>query len=266
MVLLAMPRYFILDFGDADITDAFFVSALLVPPFLFGRVARKLDRQARLLEEQQEALQRQAVRAERDRIARELHDVIAHTVSVMTVQAGAARLLLDETPERAVGPLLSVEETGRQALAEIRRLFGVLREDSGEIAFEPQPGVGSLEALLARARRAGLPVELAVLGRPAALPPGVDLAAYRVVQEALTNTLRHAGPTSARVAVRYDDDALVLQIVDGGRGGRPGNCTGQGLIGMRERVALYGGELQAGPRAEGGFSVRVRLPVERHRP
>jgi signal transduction histidine kinase len=158
--------------------------------------------------------------------------------------------------------LLSVEETGRQALAEIRRLFGVLREDSDEIAFEPQPGMANLDALLERARRAGLPVEVRVEGQPTALPPGVDLAAYRVVQEALTNTLRHAGPTSAQVAVHYDGDSLDLEIIDEGRGVTPGNGTGHGLIGMRERVALYGGELQAGERPGGGFAVRARLPVD----
>lgn len=226
------------------------------------KLAREFEERAARAEHEREERTRAAIAEERRRIARELHDVIAHTVSVMTVQAGAARLLLDEEPERAAGPLRSVEETGRQALAEIRRLFGVLREDSDEIAFEPQPGMANLDALVEHTRRAGLPVELAVRGQPRALPPGVDLAAYRVVQEALTNTLRHAGPTSAQVAVRYDGDSLDLQILDGGRGSRSDNGTGQGLIGMRERVGLYGGELEAGPRAEGGFAVHARLPVE----
>jgi signal transduction histidine kinase len=230
------------------------------------KVAREFEERAVRVEHEREERTREAIAEERRRIARELHDVIAHTVSVMTVQAGAARLLLDEEPERAVGPLLSVEETGRQALAEIRRLFGVLREDSGEIAFEPQPGMANLDALLEHARRAGLPVEVRVEGQPTTLAPGVDLAAYRVVQEALTNTLRHAGPTHAQVAVRYEGDSLDLEIRDEGRGGRSDNGTGHGLIGMRERVALYGGELEAGPRAEGGFAVHARLPVEPRRP
>jgi signal transduction histidine kinase len=224
--------------------------------------AAELEERASRLDREREERTRAAVEAERRRIARELHDVIAHTVSVMTVQAGAARLLLDDDPARAIGPLQSVEETGRQALTEIRRLLGVTREDEDDVAFGPRPGIANLGALVEHARRAGLPVELAVDGEPVTLSPGLELAAYRVVQEALTNSLKHAGPTTAQVGVRYGSDALDLEILDRGRARARREETGHGLIGMRERVALYGGELEAGPRTEGGFAVRARLPVE----
>jgi len=199
---------------------------------------------------------------ERRRIARELHDVIAHTVSVMTVQAGAARLLLDDDPARAIGPLRSIEETGRQALTEIHHLLGVTSDDAADVPFGPRPGIANLDALLEHARRAGLPVELAVEGEPHTLAPGLDLTAYRVVQEALTNSLKHAGPATAKVGVRYGSHTLDLEIVDRGPGRARPEGTGHGLIGMRERIALYGGKLETGPRNEGGFAVRARLPLE----
>jgi signal transduction histidine kinase len=202
------------------------------------------------------------VEEERKRIGRELHDVIAHTVSVMTIQAGAARLLLDEEPERAAGPLLSIEEIGRQALAEIRRMFGILGEDTGESAFGPQPRLADLDELLEHTLRAGLPVDLTVEGEPRRLAPGVELAAYRVVQEALTNARKHAAPARAAVALRYGRDALELEITNDGHALKTGDGDGQGLIGMHERVTLYGGELEAGPRSGGGYRVRARLPVE----
>ena len=243
---------------------AFGGAICLIAYALRRRTARaaELEERALRLEREREERTRAAVEAERRRIARELHDVIAHTVSVMTVQAGAARLLLDDDPERAVGPLRSVEETGQQALTEIRRLFEVTREDGDDIPFGPRPGIANLDALVEHARRAGLSVELAVEGEQVTLSPGLELAAYRVVQEALTNSLKYAGPTTAHVGVRFGRDALDLEIVDRGRGPRRREGTGHGLIGMRERVALYGGQLEAGPRTEGGFAVRARLPVE----
>ena len=224
--------------------------------------AAELEERATRLEREREERTHAAVAAERRRIARELHDVIAHTVSVMTVQAGAARLLLDDDPERAIEPLQSVEETGREALIEIRRLFEVTREDGDDVPFGPRPGIANLDALVEHARGAGLPVELAVEGEPVTLSPGLELAAYRVVQEALTNSLKHAGHTTAQVGVRFGRDALDVEIVDRGRGRARRAGSGHGLIGMRERVALYGGELEAGPRSDGGFAVRARLPVE----
>jgi signal transduction histidine kinase len=226
------------------------------------KLARELEQRAARLERERDERTRAAIAEERRRIARELHDVIAHTVSVMTVQAGAARLLLDDEPERAVEPLLAVEETGRQALAEIGRLLGILREGEGEIAFARRPGMADLDALVEHARRAGLAVEVAVEGRPSALAPGVDLAAYRIVQEALTNALKHSGPTHAEVTVRYGGGAVDLEIANDGRVVSAGDRGGHGLVGMRERAALYGGELEAGPRTGGGYAVRARLPVE----
>jgi signal transduction histidine kinase len=226
-----------------------------------SRRAHAAEERAAQLERDQHERARTAAADERARIARELHDVIAHSVSVMTVQAGAARTLLPAHPEQAMPPLLAVEETGRQALAEMRRLLGILREDDAP-ALVPQPGLTDLPALAESMRHAGLPVEVSVEGRPRPLPAGVDLTAYRVVQEALTNTLKHAGPTRASVVVHYDRDAVVLSIRDDGRVAASSDGSGHGLTGMRERVTLYGGELHAGPDPEGGFAVIARLPVE----
>ena len=228
-----------------------------------GRRAEGLRERAERLEHEHEA----ALSAERSRIARELHDVIAHSVSVMTVQAGAARLMLDEDPARAREPLMAVERTGRQALGEMRRLLGILRGGGGDdaAALEPQPGIGQIDALVEQVRSAGLPVDIAVEGRAQPLPPGVDLAAYRIVQEALTNVIKHAGPARAQVRVRYGSDTVELEVIDDGRAahanGQPDPSSGHGLVGMQQRVALYGGEVQAGPRPEGGYAVRARLPV-----
>ena len=226
-----------------------------------GRRAAALERRADRLEREQTA----AVAEERGRIARELHDVIAHSVSVMTVQAGAARLLLDEDPARARQSLVAVEETGRQALGEMRRLLGILRGDEHETQLAPQPGIADMDALVEQVRAAGLPVDLVVEGEPKGLAPGVDLAVYRVVQEALTNALKHAGAARAHVAIRYEERALELVVVNDGHVSHNGR-VGHGLIGMRERVALYGGEFQAGPRSEGGYAVRARLPVDEAEP
>jgi signal transduction histidine kinase len=224
--------------------------------------ARELEERATRLERAREERARAAVAAERVRIARDLHDVIAHSVGVMTVQAGAARVLLDEEPERAREPVLAVEETGRQALAEMRRLLGILRSDESEAALAPQPGLADLGALLEHVRKAGLPVELIIEGEPKPLAPGIALTVYRIVHEALTNVLQHGGPARAQVIVRYTRDALDLEIANDGHSGpdRAGH-GGQGLVAMRERVALYGGELEVGSKAAGGFAVRARLPL-----
>jgi signal transduction histidine kinase len=221
-----------------------------------------LEEQAARLEQEREERAQVAVGEERRRIARELHDVIAHSVTLMTVQAGAARLLLAEDPERAREPVLSVEETGRHALAELRRLLGILRPEQSEASLVPQPGLARIDDLLTRTRRGGLPVELAVAGEPRALPPGVDLTAYRIVQEALTNAHKHAGPARAHVFLRYGIEALELEVTDDGQvAPNGGDGVGHGLVGMRERVALYDGTFEAGPSAEGGYVVRARLPV-----
>jgi signal transduction histidine kinase len=226
--------------------------------------ASELEERAARLDREHEDQARDAVLAERTRIARDLHDVIAHSVSVMTVQAGAARLLLPEDPARAHEPLLSVEGTGREALAEMRRLFGIVRGEEDNAALAPQRGLARLNVLVEQARKAGLPVELRLEGERHILPPGVDLTAFRIVQEALTNALKHARPARARVTIRYGREALDLEITNDGHSARTGEGTGHGLVGMRERVALYSGELEAGPRKRGGYAVRARLPVEAH--
>jgi signal transduction histidine kinase len=194
-----------------------------------------------------------AVAEERDRITRELHDVLAHSVSVMTVQVSAVRRLLRPEQEREREALLTVEQTGRKALVEMRRLFEIMRTDEEVAALSPQPGVAALPALVEHVRRSGLPVELSMEGEPVDLPTGVDLSAYRIVQEALA----HAGLVQARVAVRYAGDDLEIEVASDGE-----ITSGErGLAGMRERVALCGGELQSGATPGGGFTISARLPV-----
>jgi len=202
-----------------------------------------------------------AVAEERARIARELHDIVGHSVSVMTVQASAVRRLLREDQEKERQALLTVEETGRAALAEMRRLVGVLRRPEDAPALVPQPSLEHVEKLVEQARAQGLPTELRVEGDAQELPQSIDLAAYRVVQEGLTNAIKHANATRAEVLVRYESDALELVVSDNGKGDGNGDGGGHGLVGMRERVAVSGGELSAGPRAGGGFELRARLPV-----
>ena len=225
------------------------------------------DRAARL-ETERDAQAKVAAAAERARIARELHDVIAHNVSVMVVQADGASYALGTDPDRAREALAAISATGRQALAEMRRLLGVLRREENGAGSEraPQPGIGELGELLDQARGAGLPVSFTVEGAPQALPGGVALAAYRIVQESLTNTRKHAGPVvSASVLLRYSPDAVALTISDDGWGDLGGSALpgapGHGLTGMRERVAACGGSVTAGPRSGGGFEVVATLPL-----
>jgi len=203
---------------------------------------------------------REAVAEERARIARELHDVVAHSLSVVVVQAQAASRVLEGEQASARESLAAIDATGRQALSEMRRLVGLLREDD-EPALEPQPGIAQLDTLLDHVREAGLPVDLVVEGVPRPLPPGVDLSAYRIVQEALTNALKHAGPARARVVVRFAEGGVELEIADDGRGPAGARGDGHGLAGMTERVALFGGELDTGPSNGHGFRVRARLPA-----
>ena len=219
------------------------------------------DRAARLEREREERA-RAAVAEERGRIARELHDVIAHSMSVIVVQAGAAEQILEHDPARAREALRSIRRAGTDALEEMRRLLGILRHEDEELTLAPQPSIARLNELLGQARAGGLPVELVVDGQPRQLAPGVELAAYRIVQEALTNSRKHAGTAHAKVIVRYAPDALELDVVDDGRAARKGEGTGHGLVGMRERAALYGGVLEAGARPEGGFAVHARLPLD----
>lgn len=238
--------------------------------FLAGAGIRARREQVRLLEErvgraerEREESARRAVDEERARVARELHDVVAHSMSVMVVQAGGVRSLLEPHQERQREALLAIERTGREALTEMRRMLGVLRRDGeSQGALVPQPGLDHLHRLVAQVREAGLPVELHVEGAAAPLPPGIDLSAYRVVQEGLTNALKHAGPARAEVTIRYDENALRIEVTDDGAAAPNGGGPGHGLVGMRERVALYGGTMEAGPRAEGGYALRVSLPIE----
>jgi signal transduction histidine kinase len=230
-------------------------------PFLLGRMT--FNRRRRIVRDREIAT-REAVAAERAAIARELHDVVAHHMSVMVVQAGAARAVGARDPAAAAEALRQIEASGRTGLAEMRRLLEVLKAEEDGDGRAPQPGLDRLGELLDAMRASGLPVEAVVEGAPRVLSPGVDLSAYRIVQEALTNSLRHAGGATARVVVRYEPDALELEIADDGLGPPedPEASGGHGLIGMRERVQLFGGELDAGPRPGGGFLVRARLPSE----
>jgi len=234
----------------------------------------ELEDRAIRLERERELEARRAVSEERGRIARELHDVIAHHVSMMVVQAEAGPVVVERDPPRAVQAFEAIGTTGRQALVEMRRLLGVLRDDhehAGGVAVSsaagrsPQPGIAQVTTLVDQVRQAGFAVELVVEGHPGPLPPGVDLSAYRIVQEALTNAMKHAGPSRARVLVRYSDDELELRVSDDGLGPASHEWAatgGQGLLGMRERVNLFGGELDAGPGPDGGFTVSARLPLE----
>jgi signal transduction histidine kinase len=223
-----------------------------------------LEDKANRLERERDQQTQIAAAAERARIARELHDVVAHNVSVMVVQAEGASYALNSSPEQARLALGNIAQTGRSALAEMRRLLGVLRTEDGGADRAPQPGVGQLEDLLEQVRAAGLPVAFSVEGIPVELPQGVALAAYRIVQESLTNTRKHGGPqVSAQLAVSYREDELRMTITDDGRGALAlTDGMGNGLIGMRERAALYCGVLTAGPLPGGGFEVQAVLPYE----
>ena len=241
--------------------------------WLAGRAIRHRRQSERLLEEravaaerEREARARAAVAEERTRIARELHDVVAHAISMIVVQARGGRRSLATEPAEARAAFDSIEEAGAQALTEMRRLLGMLRNDDEQLALAPQPALRNLDTLVAQLREAGLSVEFSIEGEPTELPTGIDLSAYRIVQEALTNALRHAGPATARVIIRYRRDGLELEIVDTGSGADDGDVAGRGLLGMRERAALYGGEVEAGQRRGGGFAVRARLPLDSARP
>jgi signal transduction histidine kinase len=253
---------------SGDIEDFLWVSFILSVAWTIGfalsgklREVDEAKEQAIRLEREREERARDAVTEERARIARELHDVVGHSVSVMTVQASAVRRLLQPEQEREREALLIVEQTGREALAEMRRMVGVLRRPEESPALAPQPSLEHLGKLVEQAREAGLPVELRVEGEAVQLPAGVDLTAYRLVQEGLTNALKHARARQAEVVVRYGDGQVELTVSDDGRGGGGGDGGGHGLVGMRERVAVYGGRLEAGPRPEGGYSLRVLLPL-----
>jgi len=250
---------------------------IFVTAFVLGRNLRTrrayteaLETRAEKAESERAAAALAAVSDERRRIARELHDVVAHNISVISVLATGARRTLHRHPARAAEVLETIEITGRDTLREMRHLLAVLRTDdepdsAAPVGLEPQPGVATLPQLVDQVREAGLPVSLTVQGGGRPLAPGVEMSAYRIVQEALTNTLKHAGPAQAGVVVTYGEHSLVVRVSDDGRGpiaDTPTPASGHGLVGMRERVALYGGALRAGPRSGGGYEVVATLPAE----
>jgi signal transduction histidine kinase len=216
---------------------------------------------ATLAEREREAAARIAVAEERARIARELHDIVAHAVSVMVLQVGAVRHKLPQTLEEDRDALSHVEQAGRTALAEMRRLLGAMRSDGDGLELAPQPGLDGLSSLAEEVGRAGLPVRLHVDGDASPLPRAIDLSAYRIVQEGLTNALKHAHATQADVTVRYGPSKLEIEVRDDGAGASAGDGLGHGLVGIRERVKIYGGEMTAGTATEGGFVLRTRLPL-----
>jgi signal transduction histidine kinase len=252
--------------------DFFFEPVLLAIIWLAGRALRERSAEAEAAEEratyaerEREAAARIAVAEERARIARELHDIVAHAVSVMVLQVGAVRHGLPEIRSKDKEALSGVEQTGRTALTEMRRLLGAMRHDGEDLDLAPQPGLDSLDSLLEEFGRVGLAVRLDVEGEPSALPRALDLSAYRIVQEGLTNALKHARASHADVAIRYSSDELQIDVRDDGDGASTTDGAGHGLVGVRERVKIYGGEMNAGTSNGGGFTLRTRLPLDGHR-
>jgi signal transduction histidine kinase len=243
-------------------STVFFTVVSVVVMVLVRRVVGDRERRAQIAERERDVAAREAVVEERARIARELHDVIAHHVSMIVLQAGAERSVLDESNASTREVLETVEQTGRSALTEMRRLLGMLRDDQSD-PLTPQPGLDDVPTLVGQLREAGLPVDLTIEGERRDLPVGIELSGYRIVQEALTNALKHAGTARARVSVRYGPDSLELEIADDGAGGGAARTPGggHGLVGMRERVALYGGRFQATRIPGGGFVVKAALPI-----
>ncbi len=268
LALAAAPLFVVAVVHGQSIGNAMPNYVWLLAAWAVGRTARGWRRKAVALEHanrelgaQRELQAQAAVAVERGRIARELHDVVAHNVSMMVVQAGAAARVLDGNQPHVSAALEAIADTGRETVDEMRTLLGVLRDRGDAAALKPQPGLADLEQLVEGVRTAGLPVSLRIEGEPRPLPQAADLSAFRIVQEALTNSLKHAGPAHADVVVRYAPGAVSLEISDTGTGRSTGHGTGHGLVGMRERVAMFGGELEAAPRSGGGFAVRARLPI-----
>jgi signal transduction histidine kinase len=250
-------------------SDLVFIPLRFVVAWVAGYALRERAEQAEAAEEraaqaerEREAAARVAVAEERSRIARELHDIVAHAVSVMVLQVGAVRHKLPDALAADRDALRGVERAGRTALAEMRRLLAAMRREGDEAELVPQPGLDGLDSLLAEIGRAGLPVELHVDGQPVPLPRGVDLSAYRIVQEGLTNALKHARANDADVTVRYRPDELEIEVRDNGQGSVTSDGLGHGLIGVRERVKIYGGKMSAGTASSGGFVLSTFLPLD----
>ncbi len=256
--------------GPLPAGDFVFIPLRFVVAWVAGWALRERAEQAEAAEEravraerEREAAARVAVAEERARIARELHDIVAHAVSVMVLQVGAVRHKLPDSVGEDRDALRGVELAGRTALTEMRRLLAAMRRDGEDVEFTPQPGLDGLDSLLEEVGRAGLPVELHVDGEPFPLPRGIDLSAYRIVQEGLTNALKHASATLADVTVRYRPDEVEIEVRDNGLGSATTDGLGHGLVGVRERVKIYGGEMSAGTATGGGFVLSTRLPLHR---
>ncbi len=254
---------------SVPINALLFATAWILGDNLRNRRAylRELEQNADRMAQNRDLETRRALSEERTRIARELHDVVAHSMSVIVVQAGAARRLLDSRPDRAAEALRAIESTGRESLNEMRRILGVLRSDTDEAELTPAPSLADLGRLARQYEEAGLPVDISYQGARRSLPASIELSAYRIVQESLTNTLKHAGPAHAGVQLTFEPESFCVEIVDDGRGAasQPAPTgAGQGLLGMRERVEAFGGSLVTGPRAGGGFGVMARFPAEVH--
>ena len=261
LVAVAIGLALAQDPESPDVGGLVFFTVVIGGPWVAGRAMRARRERERILVAERDERARAAVAEERVRIARERHDVVAHAMGVVVLQARGARRVLGRDPAAASRALDEIEATGGHALQETRRLLGLLRSADDDASLAPAPSLAQVPALAATVRESGLPVVVRIAGERRELPAGVELSAYRIVQESLTNVLRHARATSASVLVRYADDAVELEIVDDGAGAANGDGGGHGLIGMRERVALLGGRLDAGPEPEGGFGVRARIPL-----
>ena len=260
MALLLLVDYSVVDQRSHDFSDFVFVSALLLPPFVFGRITRRLALQSEQLERRQEWIREKAVRGERDRIARDLHDVIAHSLSAMVVQTAAAEDLVRTDPDRAAAALQEVASTGRRALADTGRLLHVIRDDADELGLMPAPGLDRLPELVESFRGNGLVIDLDIDGPIRPLPVGVDLSAYRIVQEALTNALKYAADATASLRLTSTPHQLSISTANTAGQGHIGG-SGLGLLGMAERVSLFGGTLSHGLTGDGRFELTATLPI-----
>ena len=256
LLAAAVPLAAIEPGEDFLVGDLAYIGLILVGPWAAGVVLRRRYDHEHALEDRAAAL---AVADERARIARELHDVVSHAISLIVLQARGGRRMLDTRPADTRAALDAIEHAGGQALEEMRRMLGLLRERGEDVTLAPRPSLRDLDDVVARVRATGLRVDVDVHGEPVELPPGIDISAYRIVQEALTNALKQAGPAHAHLVVRYAPDAV--EVIDDGAGNGAGGGSGLGLAGLRERVAVYGGVLEAGARSEGGYALRARLPL-----
>jgi signal transduction histidine kinase len=267
-IVLGCAAIVVYNLPDRAASEFVFTPLLFAVAWLAGFALRERATQAEAAEARavqaerdRETAARIAVAEERARIARELHDIVAHAVSLMVLQVGAVRHKMPESARQDHDALQNVEQVGRAALAEMRTMLGAMRRDSDPVELAPQPGLGDVDALLTDVRAAGLPVRMQIEGEPLVLPRAIDLSAYRIVQEGLTNSLKHAGAHQANVALRYGANEVQVEVRDDGRGPSADDGLGHGLIGINERVKIYGGDMKVGPASGGGFVLRARLPL-----